>query len=265
VLIACGIVISAFVQGAVAQNKAERYAPKEGMAGKDVVWVPTPDFMVEKMLDVGKVAPGDYVIDLGSGDGRNVIAAAKRGANALGVEYNDKLVQLSRELAAEAGVADRAKFVQGDMYEADLSKATVLILFLLTDNLNKLASKIFALPAGTRVVVNTFHIDDWDSDYSESVKDCTAWCTVYLRIVPAKVQGTWQLGKDTLTLHQKFQKVDGTLKRGGKNLRIEEGRLNGDKISFVAGGTRYEGRVDGKRIVGEKPLRSGESWEATKH
>jgi SAM-dependent methyltransferase len=255
-LAACVFTLFLIASGVSAQDKPGRFEPKEGMAGKDVVWVPTPDFMVQKMLDIGKVTPNDFVIDVGSGDGRNVIAAAKRGANALGIEYNDKLVQLSRELAAEAGVADKAKFVQGDMYEADLSKADVLILFLLTENLNKLMPKFLDLRPGTRLVVNTFYIDNWDPDYTETVPNCSAWCTVYLRIVPAKVSGTWQMDKDTLLLTQKFQEVEGTLNRGGKKLKIE-GRLNGDRLAFTAGGARYEGRVEGNRILGE-------GWTATR-
>lgn len=242
---------------AVAAQEAKRFEPREGMPGKDVVWVPTPDFMVEKMLEIGEVKPGDYVIDLGSGDGRNVIAAAKRGATAQGVEYNEKLVELSRELAKEAGVADRATFVQGDMYKADISRASVMILFLLTENLNRLAPKFLDLKPGTRMVINTFRIDGWDPDYTESVRDCTAWCTVHLHIVPAKVAGTWQMGKDTLTLRQDYQVVRGVLVRDGKKLNIEEGRLRGTEIRFEAGGTRYVGTVEGSRMAGE-------GWSATK-
>src|SRR5829696_6772237 len=114
------------------------YEPTPGQAGKDVVWVPTPQELVEKMLDMAKVGPQDIVMDLGSGDGRNVVAAAKRGARAYGFEYNPDMVALSRRRAEEAGVADKATFIQGDMYEADISKATVLALFLLPSNLDKL-------------------------------------------------------------------------------------------------------------------------------
>src|SRR6188474_499670 len=124
--------------------------PFVGQPGKDVIWVPTPYVLVEKMLDLAKVTPQDFVMDLGSGDGRNIIAAAKRGARALGVEYNPDMVEFSKRTAAAAGVAERAMFVQGDMYEADISQATVLALFLLTENLNRLAPKFLSLRPGTR-------------------------------------------------------------------------------------------------------------------
>ncbi|HEV7822574.1 MAG TPA: class I SAM-dependent methyltransferase, partial [Burkholderiales bacterium] len=139
--------------------------PFEGEPGKDVVWIASPRDMVEKMLDMARVTPQDYVIDLGSGDGRNVIAAAKRGARALGVEYNPKMVELSQARAAKEGVADKAQFVQGDMYEADVSQATALILFLIPQNLEKLAPKFIALKPGTRIVSNTYEIGGgWEPD-----------------------------------------------------------------------------------------------------
>ena len=156
-----------------------------GQAGKDVVWVPTSPALVEKMLDLAKVTRNDFVIDLGSGDGRMVIAAAKRGARALGVEYNSKMVELSRQLAKEAGVADRATFVEGDMYEADISKATVLALFLLPENLRRLEPKFRALRPGTRIVVNTFGIPDWTADVTEQItENCTSWCIAMLYRIP---------------------------------------------------------------------------------
>src|SRR5512145_3385147 len=129
---ALATLLATFFAGApaLAQSSSEPYV---GQPGKDVVWVPTPHTLTEKMLDMAKVTSKDFVIDLGSGDGRNVIAAAKRGARALGVEYNPDLVQYSKANAAKAGVADRATFIQGDMFEADISKATVMALFLLPD------------------------------------------------------------------------------------------------------------------------------------
>ena len=161
------------------------FTPAVGQPGKDVVWVPTSPELVEKMLDVAKVTANDFVIDLGSGDGRMVIAAAKRGARALGVEFNPEMVKLSRQRASEAGVADRATFVEGDMYEADISKATVLALFLLPENLRRLEPKFRALPAGTRIVVNTFAIPEWTPEVTETVTDnCTSWCTAILYRVP---------------------------------------------------------------------------------
>ena len=174
--------------------------------------MPTPDEMVGKMLDMAAVTPGDYVIDLGSGDGRNVIAAAKRGATALGVEYNPDLVQYSKDQAAKAGVADKASFIQGDMFEADISKATVMALFLLPDNLRRLRPKFFDLKPGTRIVGNTFGIEGWTPDETKTYEDgCTSWCTVMLWIVPAKVAGVWRSPQGDLNLSQDAQMVSGTL------------------------------------------------------
>jgi precorrin-6B methylase 2 len=168
------------------QNTAQQdFKPESGQPGKDVVWVPTSPALVEKMLDIAKVTSKDVVMDLGSGDGRMVIAAAKRGARAIGVEFNPKMVELSRRMAAEAGVADRATFIEGDMYEADISKATVLALFLLPETLRKLEPKFRALPAGTRIVVNTFGIPDWQAEVTEQLtEDCTSWCTAMLYRIP---------------------------------------------------------------------------------
>ena len=177
--------LSSLIQATAPQE----FKPESGQAGKDVVWVPTSPPLIEKMLDLAKVTPDDVVIDLGSGDGRMVIAAAKRGARALGVEYNPEMVKLSRRLAAEAGVADRATFVEGDMYEADISKATVLALFLLPENLRRLEPKFRALRPGTRIVVNTFGIPDWNPDVTEVIGEpCTSWCTAMLYRVPPPVK-----------------------------------------------------------------------------
>jgi hypothetical protein len=249
-----------------AQPPAAPYEPKVGQPGKDVVWVPNPSAMVEQMLDLAKVTPEDLVVDLGSGDGRNVIAAAKRGARALGVEYNADLVQLSRRNAEAAGVADKATFVEGDMFEADFSKATVLALFLLTDNLSKLRPKFLDLKPGTRIVGNTFRIPDWPPDVTQEFQgECTNWCTALLWIVPAKVAGTWRLGSQELTIEQSFQNISGTLSSGERTLPIQQGHLRGEDITFVAGETSYTGRVNGESMEGS--LESGGSrntWRATR-
>ena len=158
--------------------------PFVGQPGKDVIWVPTPPTLVEKMLDMAAVTARDYVMDLGSGDGRNIIAAAKRGARALGVEYDPNLVQLSRRRAAAEGVADRARFVEGDMFEADISKATVLALFLLPDNLLTLKPKFEQLRPGTRIVTNGYQIAGWEpAEVGVAGGDCAPWCTAYLYVV----------------------------------------------------------------------------------
>jgi hypothetical protein len=171
-----------FAAAAAAQSPSSE--PYVGQPGKDVVWVPTPYTLVEKMLDMARVTRKDFVVDLGSGDGRNVIAAAKRGARALGVEYDAQLVQISRKNAADAGVADKARFVHGDMFEADISQATVLALFLLPDNLRRLKPKFEKLRPGTRIVTNGFEIDGWQPKAIGRIEqDCGGWCTAYLYIV----------------------------------------------------------------------------------
>src|SRR5687768_8585108 len=237
---------------ASARAQDEGFVPQPGQPGKDVVWVPTPPELVEKMLDLAAVTPQDFVIDLGSGDGRNVIGAAKRGARALGVEFNPNMVALSKKNAAQAGVSDKAMFVEGDMYEADISKANVLALFLLPSNMLQLRQKFLDLRPGSRIVSNTFGIEGWTPDETVTMDgDCSAWCTALLWIVPAKVNGRWRIGQDELVLTQNFQMVTGTL--GGRE--IADGRLRGDQIRFTVGGVEYTGRVAGDRIEGM--VRSG--------
>ena len=247
---------------------AQSFEPTVGQAGKDVVWVPTSPRLVEKMLDLAKVTPNDLVMDLGSGDGRNIIAAAKRGARAIGVEYNPDMVELSRRLAKEAGVADKATFVQGDMYEADISKATVLALFLLPSNLNKLQEKFLALEPGSRIVNNTFFVEGWEPDVKETIEDdCTSWCTAGLYIVPAKVGGVWQFDGGEVALTQQYQMLGVTVTQGGKPAPAAEGRMNGRAITFSVNGMNYAGTVNGNRITGTvTPAAGGASrpWTATK-
>jgi hypothetical protein len=248
-----------------AQTAQQPFTPTVGQAGKDVVWVPTPEVLVEKMLDMAKVTPQDIVMDLGSGDGRNIIAAAKRGARGIGVEYNPDMVDLSRKTAAAQGVAEKATFVEGDMYEADISKATVLALFLLPHNLNKLTPKFLALPPGTRIVGNTFAPEGWAADETETVAgDCVSWCTSLLWIVPAKVEGAWKLPQGTLTLKQTFQMIAGTLTSSGTSVEIS-GRLRGDQITFKAGDAEYTGRVNGNTIEGAVTSSGNPgTWRATR-
>jgi SAM-dependent methyltransferase len=238
--------------GAYAQTEqGGPFQPEVGQPGKDVVWVPTPDTLVEKMLDLAKVTPADVVVDLGSGDGRNVIAAARRGARARGVEFNPDMVALSTRNAAAQGVADKATFVEGDMFAADFSDATVLALFLLPDNLRTLAPKFLMLKPGTRIVVNTFGIDGWEPEATETLEgECGAWCKAILYIVPATVRGTWRLSNGTLTLQQQVQKLFGSLRLDGTVGPIENGIVRGYEISFDHGGRQYSGRVDGNRIEG---------------
>ena len=256
--------VSTAAQAAQAQNPPATgtYEPKIGQAGKDVVWVPSPESTVEKMLDIGKVTPQDFVVDLGSGDGRNVIAAARRGARALGVEFNPDLVELSRKNAAKAGVGDRATFIEGDMYAADFSKATVLALFLLPTNLLKLRDKFAALAPGTRIVANTFGIEDWTAEETVTISDdCMSWCTVLLYYVPARVEGTWQTPQGPLTLTQKYQTFTGTL----GSASIENGRVRGTEVTFTVAGTPYTARVTGDAMTGTSKASGTETaWKATR-
>jgi len=259
-------VVSGSPAWAQAAQAKEEFVPVSGQPGKDVVWVPSPEETVAKMMEVGQITPQDFVIDLGSGDGRNVIAAAKRGARGLGVEYNPDMVELSKKIAAKEGVAERAQFVQGDMYAADFSKATALALFLLPSNLTVLRDKIFALPAGTRVVLNTFAIPDWSPDEQVTVENCTQWCTVMLNIVPAKIAGTWrtQNGRE-VTFTQQFQMLTGTSKTPEGQTVAITGRLRGNDLTLSAEKQgEFTGRVKGNVIEGtQRPAGGGAPQQVT--
>jgi precorrin-6B methylase 2 len=253
-VLVCGL--SLVSPHAHAQSPGE---PRVNQSGKDAPWVPTREEVVEKMLDLAKVTSADVVMDLGSGDGRTVIAAAKRGARAIGVEYNPELVELSRRRAKDAGVSDKATFVQGDMYEADVSKATVLALFLVPENLDKLQNTFLGMKPGTRIVLNTFGVTDWDPDASETLgPPCTTWCTALLLIVPAKVAGTWEAGGREINLKQYYQVIRGTI-----GTQTVTGRMRGDEITLTAGDTTYNGRVRGDVIEGRATTSGQESrWTA---
>ena len=250
--------------GARAQAAQGEYQPQIGQEGKDVVWVPTPQELVEKMLDMAKVTPKDYVIDLGSGDGRTVITAAKRGAKALGIEYNPDMVELSRRNAAKEGVSDKATFVKADLFESDFSQATVITMFLLPDINLRLRPKILNLKPGTRIVSNSFTMGEWNDDETANINNCTSWCIAHLWIVPAKVDGTWQLSQGELTLKQSFQMISGTLNSGNNNMPISNGKLHGDEITFSAGGAQYTGRVNGNAMEGSVKAGGDGKWKATR-
>jgi SAM-dependent methyltransferase len=245
-------VLALFSAAALAQSGAgTSYTPEVGQAGKDVVWVPTPQALVDKMLDMAKLTPKDFVIDLGSGDGRTVITAAKRGAQALGIEYNPEMVALSQRNAEKAGVTDRAAFMKADLFETDLSKATVITMFLLPEINLKLRPKILDLKPGTRIVSNTFTMGDWqaDSTYLVDVNSgCdSSWCTALLWIVPAKVAGSYKIAQGEVTLKQEFQMLSGTLDTGKATLALK-GKVRGEEIWFTAGGRAYRGRLKGKSL-----------------
>jgi precorrin-6B methylase 2 len=256
--------------GLLAQEKQSEsgYVPQVGQQGKDVVWVPTPQELVNKMLEIAQVTPNDFVIDLGSGDGRTVITAAKLGAKALGVEYNPDMVALSKENAKKEGVSEKAEFIKADLYETDLSKATVITMFLLPEINLKLRPRLLDLKPGTRVVSNTFTMGEWEADQEATTEEnWNSWNTAYLWIIPAKVGGNWKLGNGELNLIQEFQFVRGTLNSGGKSYIVTDGRLKGNSISFTINDEKYSGTVDDKIIKGTVTNASKGSmsdWIATK-
>jgi len=246
----------AFAHGALAE---EEYRPSVGQAGKDVIWVPTPDFLVERMLQMAQVGPKDYVVDLGSGDGRTVILAAKKfRARSLGVEFNPKMVELARRNAEKEGVADTAKFVEGDIFAFDFSRATVVTLYLL-DELNlRLRPRLLAMRPGTRIVSHEFDMGEWHPDEATIVNDHPA----RLWVVPAKVEGDWKLAYDVgapvgavLRFKQAFQHVEGMIVSSVVRLGLREPRLRGDRIEFGLVDFRgvmhqFSGRVRGRVISG---------------
>ena len=227
------------------------YEPTSGQEGKDVVWVPTPQVVVDKMLDMAKVTPNDYVIDLGSGDGRTVITAAKRGARALGIEYNPDMVALSQRSADKEGVAHKATFVKADLFESDFSRASVITMFLLPDINLKLRPKILALKPGTRIVSNSFTMGDWEADETATLSSeagCNvSWCTALFWIVPARVAGTHRLPQGEVTFKQQYQMLSGTLSTDGRTFALE-GKVRGEEVAFKAGGREYRGRMNGKSL-----------------
>jgi SAM-dependent methyltransferase len=196
----------------------ETYKPKLRQPGKDVIWVPTPQALVDTMLDMAKVTPEDLVMDLGSGDGTIVITAAKRGARAIGIEYNPDLVLLSRNVAAAQGVGERATFMQADLFTVDLSNATVVTMFLLQSINLKLRPTLLELKPGTRIVSNSFDMGEWTPDEKKMIgpAGCFNRCTAMLWIVPAKAQGTWKTSQGLLRACNKTPKLD-PRRRGSVN------------------------------------------------
>ena len=224
------------------------FQPTVGQQGKDVVWVPTGDELVKKMLDMANVTAKDYLMDLGSGDGRTVIAAARRGATAVGIEFNPDMVALSQKNAAAANLGDRATFIRGDLFQADLSKATVITMFLLPRINLQLRPKLLELKPGTRLVSNSFNMGEWEADETATVEaeDCRSWCTALFWIVPAQVDGTWQLPAGPLVLTQAFQRVNGTL----NGRPIVDAELRGDHLTFGQGSTKYSATVTDSTMTG---------------
>jgi SAM-dependent methyltransferase len=239
------------------------FIPEIGQQGKDVVWVPTPQELVDKMLEMARVTADDYVIDLGSGDGRTVITAAKLGAKALGIEYNPDMVALSKENAMKEGVIEKAEFIKADLFETDFSKATVITMFLLPEINLKLRPKLLNLKPGTRIVSNTFTMGEWEADQEVTTdENWNSWNTGYLWIIPARVEGTWKLGKGELSLTQEYQFIYGTFSSGGKSQSITDGRLRGDSITFSIGAEKYTGIAGDKIIKGTATnISEGNKWD----
>ena len=261
-------VCASFLSAAVHAQPAKEFKPEVGQSGKDVVWVPTSYALVNKMLDMAKATTSDYVIDLGSGDGRTVITAAKRGIRALGIEYNPNMVELSKSAAAKEGVSDKATFMKADLFETDFSKATVITMFLLPDINLKLRPKILGLKPGTRIVSNTFTMGEWEADETgtaASDENSSYYRTALLWIVPAKADGAWKSASGDITFKQEFQKVSGSINAGGVSTLVTGGSLRGDQISFSAGGTQYTGKVDGATITGTAATGgASREWTATR-
>jgi SAM-dependent methyltransferase len=267
----CPFVISLFLISFLsvnlfAQNSSSPpvYEPEIGQPGKDVVWVPTPLELVDTMLSIAEVTPDDFVIDLGSGDGRLVIKAAKRGACALGIEYNPDLVEISRRSADIEGVSNRAEFIEADLFEYDFSNATVITMFLLPELNIQLRPRLLELKPGTRIVSNTFTMGEWEPDYEVTTpENWNSWNTAYMWIIPAKVEGVWDLGEDQLILSQEFQMIQGRLISGDKETTIRNGRLRGNEITFMIDDILYTGGVSGNKMEGIMKSYNGEKeWVA---
>ena len=251
----------AFGQAAGAKTRAECesiYKPEVGQAGKDVIWVPTPDELVEKMLATAQVTPQDFVVDLGAGDGKIAIAAGKKfGANALGIEYNPDMVKLAKCYVEAEGVANKVNIIQGDIFKEDFSKATVVTMYLLPELNIRLRPTILAMKPGTRVTSHQFTMGDWEADETAEIDHRSA----YLWIVPAKVEGNWSFRDDsgktafTVALTQKYQKISGEAGMGGNKNPLVGATLRGEEIRFAfnddKGQTRtLTGTVRGNEIVG---------------
>ena len=233
------------------------YEPVRGQAGKDVIWVPTPEGLIEKMLAAAKVSDKDKVFDLGAGDGIIAITAArKHGAQSVGIEYNPDMAQFARRKVAEAGMTDKVKIITGDIFQEDFSAATVVTLYLMPHLNLKLRPILLNMKPGTRVVSNSFSMGDWEPD--ETILD-QHW-RAHFWVVPAQIDGAWLMtglegGPIRLNMSQSFQNIGGTLLRGGQTLAMLGAKLSGDevKFQFITPDRKvhaFSGRVEGRRLTG---------------
>ena len=240
---------------APAQDFAQTIVPQEPRL--DVIYVPTPQEVVDRMLDMAEVKPGDTMIDFGCGDGRMVVIAAKRGARGYGIDINPVRIQEANENARKAGVSDRVEFKIANLFEEDLSKADVMAMYLLTDINLKLRPKILdTMKPGTRIVSHAFDMGDWQPDQRDTVSNKN----VFLWYVPAKIAGKWTVKGEpnmTLDLTQTYQFITGTAEINGKTVEIEKGRLKGEDFTFNLGDKTYRGRVNDNSI-------EGSGWTATR-
>lgn len=259
-LFAASLMGPAWAQADKQQASTDEFVPTVGQSGKDVIWVPTPQALVDRMLDMAQLTPQDTLVDLGSGDGRTVITAAKRGATARGIEYNPDMVALSRSAALREGVSEKAGFEQADIFESDFSDADVVTLFLLPGLNLRLKPILLDMEPGTRVVSNSFTMGEWEPDETGEAEGCTNYCIAYKWIVPAKVEGTWQTADGELVLTQKYQTVTGELRNGTNTMPISEGRLNGSEFEFKAGDVQYTAKVSGETMQGNAGAQGG--WNA---
>jgi hypothetical protein len=241
---------------------APEYVPSAGQAGKDVIWLPTSQVLVDRMLEMAGLTPDDHLVDLGSGDGRLVITAAQRGARAHGIEYNPDLVALSQRAAEAEGVSGRATFEKADIFESDFSKASVVTLFLLPELNLRLRPTLLAMKPGTRIVSNSFDMGDWQPDETQRVVEgCQTYCQAHRWTVPAQVEGTWKLGRgQELVLKQTYQRLEGSLQQEQRITAISDARMEGNNISFKVGDQLYVGEVKGRRMQGT--MDGGASWKA---
>ena len=259
------------VGAAAAQTPAQAYQPQIGQLGKDVVWVPTPERLIERMLQMADTTPGDIVVDLGSGDGRIPIAAVKKfGARAVGIEFDADLVKYSIAAAAREGVSGRARFSREDFFKTDLSAATVVTLYVSPTIMMQLQPRLLALRAGTRIVSHQFTLGEWEADEMARVENVPA----YLWVVPARAEGKWLLRTGEreylLSLSQEYQMLRGSAESGGVKSTVIGGRLRGESVrfSFVDsnGDPRsFSGRIDGARMEGSSRAygQPERSWSAS--
>ena len=262
----------AVAQPASPASPSSASTPAIGQVSKDSVWVPTPERLIRRLLQLADVTADDVVLDLGSGDGRVPIHAAKHfGARAIGVELEENLIRVSNEAARASGVADRVRFLRQDLFDTDLSQATVITLYISPGVMTRLKPRLLALKPGTRIVSHQFTLDDWEPD--ESIRSDGRMG--YLWVVPGNAAGTWTLDgagdRLTIDITQQYQALTMRGERAGKPVAVIGARLRGSDItfsSFDADGfsRQFRGRISGSRIEGDSEREGTKTlpWSATR-